>query len=61
MSYFETGKDKQDAAPAYELSYRYYENGVTTDLNIDYGEFAIKGTLKELTFLDAGKCPGAAH
>lgn len=61
ISYFEPGKSKQDSAPSYELSFRYFDNGVTTDLKIDYGEFAIKGTLKELTFLDAGKCNATAH
>ena len=59
ISYFDTGKDKLDSPPAYELSFRYFENGVTTDLKIDYGEFAIKGQLKELTFHDASKCPAA--
>ena len=59
ISYFETGKDKQDEPPAYELSYRFYENGVTAGLSIDYGEFAIKGDLKELTFLPESNC-GAA-
>jgi hypothetical protein len=57
ISYFEAGKEKQDQTPAYELSFRYFENGVTSDLKIDYGEFSIKGALKELTFLDPGKCP----
>lgn len=63
ISYFDIGKDKEDALPSYELSFRYFENGVTTDLKIDYGEFAIRGELKELTFLDAAKCPTppAAH
>ena len=61
ISYFDMGRDKQDSPPAYELSFRYYENGVTTDLKIDYGEFAIKGDVKELTFHDAGKCPDAAQ
>ena len=56
VSYFETGKDKQDAPPEYELSYDFYENGVTTTLQIDYGEFAIKGELKELTFLPESNC-----
>ena len=31
-----------------------------SDLKIDYGSFAIKGELKELTFLDPGKCPASA-
>ncbi len=61
ISYFELGKEKQDLAPAYELAFRYFENGVTSDLKIDYGEFAIKGELKDLTFLEASKCTGGAH
>ena len=61
ISYFDMGQDKQDSPPVYELTFRYYENGVTTDLKIDYGEFAIKGDLKELTFHDAGKCPDGAQ
>jgi hypothetical protein len=56
ISYFEAGKDRQDQIPTYELSFRYFENGVTSDLKIDYGEFAIKGDLKELTFLPPGRC-----
>jgi hypothetical protein len=56
ISYFEPGKDKIDALPSYELSVRYYENGVTGDLKINYGEFAIKGELKELKMLDAAPC-----
>jgi hypothetical protein len=39
------------------MSYRFHENGVTSSLRIDHGEFAIKGDLKELSYLEAGKCP----
>lgn len=56
ISYFDPGSDKKDALPTYELSFRFYENGVSTRLVIDYGEFSIRGELKELTFLDPGKC-----
>lgn len=56
ISYFEPNSDKKDAVPSYELSFRYFENGVSTKLMIDYGEFAIKGELSEITFLDAPKC-----
>lgn len=56
ISYFEGGKDKQDSPPAYELSFRYFENGISNDLKIDYGEFAIQGTMKELEFLPVSKC-----
>ncbi len=60
ISYFDAGKDKEDTPPAYELSFRYYENGVTENLKIDYGQFALKGELKELTVLPQGKCAGDA-
>ncbi len=56
ISYFEIGKDKEDSLPSYELHFRYYENGVTNDLKIDYGSFSIRGELKDLAFLNAGKC-----
>ena len=61
ISYFDSGKDNQDVPPAYELSYQFYENGVTTDLAIDYGEFAISGELKELTFLPESSCAASEH
>ncbi|MEQ1652334.1 MAG: cell envelope integrity EipB family protein [Hyphomicrobium sp.] len=61
LSYFESGKDNQDVPPAYELSYHFYENGVTSDLAIDYGEFAIKGEMKELTFLPESPCAASEH
>lgn len=59
ISYFDTDKDKQDTPPVYELSFRYYENGVTGELKIDYGEFALKGDLKEFELLPASKCDAA--
>lgn len=56
IGYFEPGPARLDALPAYELSFRFYENGVSSRLYIDYGDFAIRGELKELTFLEVGKC-----
>lgn len=56
VSYFMAGNNKQDAPPAYELSFRYFENGITEDLKIDYGEFAIHGEMKELEMLPVSKC-----
>jgi hypothetical protein len=56
IGYFEPGPTRLDALPTYELSFRFYENGVSSRLYIDYGDFAIRGELKELTFLDEGKC-----
>lgn len=56
IGYFEPGPARLDALPTYELSFRFYENGVSTRLYIDYGDFAIRGELRELTFLEEGKC-----
>jgi hypothetical protein len=57
IGYFPPGPARNDAVPNYELAFRFYENGVSTKLYIDYGDFAIRGELKELTFLEEGKCP----
>jgi hypothetical protein len=59
ISYFKPSVTHSDSLPLYEMSYRFHENGVTSSLRIDHGEFAIKGDLKELSYLEAGKCPAA--
>ena len=56
ISYFEDGTEKKDVVPSYELAFLYFDNGVSRRLFIDYGDFAIRGALKELTFLEPGKC-----
>jgi EipB-like len=58
ISYFEPGSRNTDAVPSYELAFLYFENGVSRRLYIDYGEFAIRGSLKEIAFLEPGKCDG---
>jgi EipB-like len=57
-SYFEKDKgfDKKDSLPNYEMSAHFYENGVSTRLVMDYGDFALKGDLKELEFLPEPGC-----
>jgi hypothetical protein len=61
MSYFEPGTGKGDQLPVYELTFSFYENGVTSWLRINYGEFAISGTLTELTFSEPGNCATGPH
>ncbi len=56
ISYFDPEKEKQDGLPSYELAFLYFENGVSRRLFIDYGEFSIRGTLKDLAFLEPAKC-----
>lgn len=56
ISYFEPGSEKKDAVPTYELGYRFFDNGVSTGLKIDYGDFAIRGDLSALEMLEPSKC-----
>lgn len=45
--------DRGDASlePDYEVSMRYWENGVADDLDMDFGDFVMKGTLSQLALL----------
>jgi hypothetical protein len=54
LSYFEQGK--KDQAPSYVLSFDMYENGVSGALVLDYGDFALKGEMTELTLTPARNC-----
>jgi EipB-like len=60
-SYFEKDKglDAKDSLPTYEMAFHVYENGVSTRLLMDYGDFALRGELTELTFLDETVCKAA--
>ncbi|HRY07662.1 MAG TPA: cell envelope integrity EipB family protein [Hyphomicrobiaceae bacterium] len=60
IAYFDPGSESKDALPAYELSFDIFENGVSTNMMIDYGDFAIRGQLKELTFYARSDCSRAA-
>ena len=43
------------AVPAYEIGFHLYQNGIITDLIIDYSSFAIRAVLTELNYIDS-KC-----
>lgn len=45
-----------DLTPSYQIDFRLYENGVSRELLIDYGEFTIHGKLSSLEYLKAKKC-----
>lgn len=60
VSYFAPAKGQGDTVPLYEMSYRFHDNGVTSSLRINHGDFAIKGELKELTYFDASPCKSPA-
>lgn len=54
VSYFPYGST--EGVPEYELSFRLFENGVSTDLLLDYGDMAIKGRLIGLQPLPGAGC-----
>ena len=56
ISYFDKSKEKEDSLPVYEIAFRYFANGVSENLVIDYGDFSIQGSLKEIEFYDMPKC-----
>jgi hypothetical protein len=43
--------------PLYQINFDMYENGVSTSLVMDYGNFALSGKLVHLEFLKAEICP----
>lgn len=49
LAYFTPGD--QDGVPEYEIGLRLYENGVASDLVLDYGDFVMSATLSRLDFL----------
>ena len=55
ISYFE-GEKSGEQLPVYELSFEMYANGVSGNLVLDYGEFAVRGTLSTLDVLTASPC-----
>ncbi len=54
MSYY--AKDSDDPTPDYQSSFDLYANGVSGDLTMDYGDFAMKGDLTALEILPPPKC-----
>jgi EipB-like len=55
VSYFKLDGDSE--TPDYQVSFDMYENGVANGLVLDYGEFALSGSLHELKMLPESSCP----
>lgn len=55
IAYF--NDEKADGLPTYRMSFKLYDNGVSRDLTMDYGDFALSGKLVKLDFLPESKCP----
>lgn len=57
IAYFKPEERHIDQLPLYEMFFRFHDNGVTSHLVIDHGDYRLKGELKELTLLDQNPCP----
>lgn len=51
ISYF-NDDENEDGLPIYRTSFLLYENGVTRDLVMDYGNFSIRGKLQSFKLFD---------
>jgi hypothetical protein len=54
VSYYKPGD--REGLPDYEVTFRMYPNGVSGDLTIDYGDFAVRGRLIRLDKLPKSRC-----
>jgi len=52
IAFFDRTPDKQQ--PDYEVSMRYWSNGVADDLDMDFGDFVMDGKLAEFKLLGKG-------
>ena len=55
IAYF-NDDEKTDGLPTYRMSFKLYDNGVSRDLTMDYGDFALSGRLVKLDFLPETVC-----
>ena len=55
MSYFEESTEG-DELPVYSIAFKLYENGVTRDLTMDYGDFVLEGQLAQLDMYEPQPC-----
>jgi hypothetical protein len=55
VAYFDD-KTGADQLPTYRVSFKLYENGITRDLTMDYGDFVLTGKLANLELLKQESC-----
>lgn len=57
VSYYDpTEKVEGEQVPSHQMSFQLFDNGVTGDLTIDYGDFKMQGALTHLEMLDMPDC-----
>ncbi len=56
ISYFDPKSDKGEEEPIYQIGFKLYQNGITRDLVMDYGDFSMTGKLVDLKVYDKPDC-----
>ena len=56
LSYFKQDETQGEQMPAYVIAFQLHENGVSTDLSLDFGDFSMTGALASLDALPKGRC-----
>jgi hypothetical protein len=52
IAYFDESTEGGEETPDYRISFKLYENGLTRDLDMDYGDFTIHGQLVDLVVFE---------
>lgn len=52
VAYFDMKEEQGEELPTYRISFKLYENGVTRDLVMDYGDFSMTGRLVDLALFE---------
>ncbi|MFW6077579.1 MAG: cell envelope integrity EipB family protein [Hyphomicrobiales bacterium] len=57
ISYYPLGEMPQgEETPSHQVIFDMYDNGVAGDVTLDYGDFALEGTLNDIELLDVTEC-----
>ena len=46
----------EDSRPEFEIHFEIFENGISPLMDLDYGTFAIRGTMKHVEFYPVPDC-----
>lgn len=57
IAYYDEASERGEQVPEYRISFKLYQNGLTRDLVMDYGEFVMKGRLVDLTMFPVDDKP----
>ena len=56
IAYFNSFDQTGEGTPEYRIAFKMLKNGITRDLEMDYGDFALNGVLTELELLPDSDC-----